>query len=163
GLALVTARPPDPTGYGRIVRGADGGVVRIVEQKDATAAEQKIGEINAGLYCVDAGLLREALGRVGRANAQREVYLTDLARIAAARGRVEGVEADAVEVAGINDRAQLAACEAALQRRLTAALMTSGVSIRDPGRVLVDVDVTVGPDSELGPGVELRGTTHVGA
>jgi bifunctional UDP-N-acetylglucosamine pyrophosphorylase / glucosamine-1-phosphate N-acetyltransferase len=163
GLALVTARPADPTGYGRILRSEDGGVARIVEDKDASAAERRIGEINAGIYCVDAALLREAIARVGNRNAQREFYLTDLAAIAAARGRVESIEAPAEEVSGINDRVQLAALEKLLQRRLAHALMKSGVTLRDPERVLLDSQVTVGPDSELGPGVELRGATRIGA
>ncbi|HJZ84618.1 MAG TPA: bifunctional UDP-N-acetylglucosamine diphosphorylase/glucosamine-1-phosphate N-acetyltransferase GlmU [Polyangia bacterium] len=163
GLALVTARPTDPHGYGRIVRTPDGLVARIVEEKDATPAERRIAEINAGIYCVDAALLREALERVGRKNAQREFYLTDLAEMAAQRGRVEVVEADADEVAGINDRAQLAACEARLHGQLARALMTGGVTIRDPARVRIDLGVTVGADTEIGPGVELRGGTRIGS
>ena len=163
GLALVAARLPDPTGYGRILRGKDGGVASIVEEKDASAAEKKIDEINAGIYCVDAALLREAIARVGNKNAQREFYLTDLAEIAAARGKVESIEAPAEEVSGINDRAQLAALEKILQRRLANALMKSGVTIRDPDRVLLEAQVSVGPDTEIGPGVELRGRTTIGA
>jgi bifunctional UDP-N-acetylglucosamine pyrophosphorylase/glucosamine-1-phosphate N-acetyltransferase len=163
GLALVAARLPDPTGYGRIIRGKDGGVARIVEEKDASAAEKKIDEINAGIYCVDAALLREAIARVGNKNAQREFYLTDLAEIAAARGKVESIEAPAEEVSGINDRAQLAALEKILQRRLASALMKNGVTIRDPDRLLLEAQVVVGPDTEIGPGVELRGRTTIGA
>jgi bifunctional UDP-N-acetylglucosamine pyrophosphorylase / glucosamine-1-phosphate N-acetyltransferase len=163
GLALVTAKLPDPTGYGRIIRGKDGGVARIVEEKDASAAEKKIDEINAGIYCVDAALLREAIARVGNKNAQREFYLTDLAEIAAGRGRVESIQAAAEEVSGINDRVQLAALEKIQQRRLAVALMKSGVTMRDPDRVVLEARVTVGPDTEIGPGVELRGATRIGA
>jgi bifunctional UDP-N-acetylglucosamine pyrophosphorylase/glucosamine-1-phosphate N-acetyltransferase len=164
GLALVTARPADPHGYGRVVRDAGGRVARIVEQKDCTQAELALDEINAGIYCVDAELLRAALAQIDQTNAQREFYLTDLAEIAAARGTpARAVEADPTEVAGINDRAQLAACERVLQGRLTAALLSEGVSMRDPTRVLIDLGVTVGSDSELGPGVELRGRTRIGA
>ena len=163
GLALVSARLPDPTGYGRLIRGKDGGVARIVEEKDTTPAEKKIDEINAGIYCVDAALLRDAIARVGNKNAQREFYLTDLAEIAAAHGKVESIEAPAEEVSGINDRAQLAALEKIFQRRLANALMKSGVTLRDPDRVLLEAQVTVGPDTEIGPGVELRGRTTIGA
>jgi bifunctional UDP-N-acetylglucosamine pyrophosphorylase/glucosamine-1-phosphate N-acetyltransferase len=163
GLALLIARPADPHGYGRVVRAPDGGVARIVEEKDCTKEERTIPEINAGVYCVDARLLHEVLARVGQKNSQREFYLTDLAEIAAARGRVEAVLADADEVAGINDRAQLAALEAILQKRQGLALMRAGVTLRDPARVLIDVGVDVGQDTELGPGVELRGQTRIGA
>src|SRR5262249_31901112 len=107
GVALVTAPLPDPTGYGRILRTKEGGVARIVEEKDASAAEKRIAEINAGIYCVDAALLREAIARVGNKNAQREFYLTDLAEIAAARGRVESIEQAADDGSGTNDRAHV--------------------------------------------------------
>jgi bifunctional UDP-N-acetylglucosamine pyrophosphorylase/glucosamine-1-phosphate N-acetyltransferase len=163
GLALVTTRLDDPHGYGRIVRDTSGRLLRVVEQKDASADERALEEINAGIYCVDATLLREALASVGRKNAQREFYLTDLAAIAAARGAVVTVSAEPAEVMGINDRAQLAACEAALQRRITLALMQGGVTLRDPSRVVIEAGVTVGADSEIGAGVELRGQTRIGA
>src|SRR5262249_25002239 len=107
--------------------------------------------------------LREAISRVGNKNAQREFYLTDLAEIAAGRGRVDSIEAFAEEVSGINDRVQLAALEKILQRRLATALLKSGVAIRDPDRVLLEARVTVDADTELGPGVELRGSTRIGA
>src|SRR5262249_32225265 len=141
GLALISARPADPTGYGRILRGADGGVVQIVEEKDCTPEQKLLPEANAGVYCVDAALLRSSLERVGTKNAQREFYLTDLAEIASAQTRVEAVEADAEEIAGINDRSQLAACEKALLRRTTLAFMKAGVTLRDPARVVIEVGV----------------------
>jgi len=143
GLALISARFDDPFGYGRILRTPDGGVARVVEEKDCTPAEKTIQEINAGIYCVEAALLREALGQVGRGNAQREFYLTDLAELAAKRGKVVPVEAPAEEVAGINDRAALAEAEATLRRRTTRALMLAGVTVADPDRMVVDVGVRV--------------------
>jgi bifunctional UDP-N-acetylglucosamine pyrophosphorylase/glucosamine-1-phosphate N-acetyltransferase len=163
GLAIVTARPRDPHGYGRVVRGPSGAPTRVVEEKDATPAERTLGEVNAGIYCIDAALLREALARVGRTNVQREFYLTDLIELAAGRATVAVVEAPAEEVAGVNDRAQLADCEAILRRRVARTLALDGVTLRDPERVIVELPVEVGADSELGPGVELRGRTRVGA
>jgi len=107
-LACVATRPAEPTGYGRMVRDAAGALVRIVEHKDATPAELALGEVNAGIYCVDAGFLRSVLGSLGNENTQREFYLTDLVARAATRARVATIEASPDEVMGINDRAELA-------------------------------------------------------
>lgn len=120
GLALATFRPADPGGYGRIVRDPGGRVRAIVEQRDANAAERAIGECNAGVYCADARLLRAELPRLGRANAQGEIYLTDLVARAADRG-VAALAVPEDEVAGVNTPEQLAALE-----RLYLSRMSDG-------------------------------------
>ena len=111
GLALATFTPPDPTGYGRIVRDGAGEVVAIVEERDASPAQRAIGECNAGVYCAAASLLRRELPRLGSANAQGEIYLTDLVAVAAGQGGVGAVLVPADEVAGVNTLAQLAELE----------------------------------------------------
>lgn len=111
GLALATFRPDDPTGYGRIVRDDAGRVRAIVEERDAGPAERAIGECNAGVYCADAALLRAELPRLGSANAQGEIYLTDLVARAADRG-VVALPVPSDEVAGVNTTEQLAALAA---------------------------------------------------
>lgn len=111
GLALCTFTPADPTGYGRIVRDAGGPVRAIVEERDATPDERAIRECNAGVYCADAALLRRELPRLGSANAQGEIYLTDLVRVAAAAG-VRALPTPEEEVAGVNTPEQLAALAA---------------------------------------------------
>ena len=87
-LLFLTTVPPDPQGYGRIIKDADGNITKIVEERDATAAEKQIGEINTGIYCADTPLLFETLGKVGNNNDQKEYYLTDIVEIARREGRV---------------------------------------------------------------------------
>jgi bifunctional UDP-N-acetylglucosamine pyrophosphorylase/glucosamine-1-phosphate N-acetyltransferase len=161
-LGCVTMRPPEPRGYGRMVRDAAGALVRIVEHKDATPEELAIGEVNAGIYCVDAAFLREALAGLENHNAQREFYLTDLVARAAGRSRVATVEAPPDEVMGINDRVELARADALWRRAACEALMRGGVTIRDPATCYLEADVTVGRDADLGPAVVLAGRTRVG-
>lgn len=115
GLAFATFRPEDPTGYGRVQRDGRGRVVAIVEQRDADERQRAIDECNAGTYAIDLARLRADLPRLGRANAQGEMYLTDLVAFAAARGPVGVVEVGALEAAGVNTRQQLQALEDALQ------------------------------------------------
>lgn len=114
-LALVTFRPVSPTGYGRIERDDDGAIVRIVEERDATPQQRKIPECNAGVYCVQAEALREELPRLGSANAQGEIYLTDLVERLAGRGRVQTVTVAEREVAGVNTESQLRELTRSLQ------------------------------------------------
>ncbi|HYV65771.1 MAG TPA: bifunctional UDP-N-acetylglucosamine diphosphorylase/glucosamine-1-phosphate N-acetyltransferase GlmU [Myxococcales bacterium] len=167
-LAFVTARPADPAGYGRVVRGDKGLPQRIVEEKDASAAEKKIGEVNAGIYLADASFLFKALGRATRDNAQAEYYLTDIVSAAAAAAR-EGragwpatIEASEEEVSGVNDRSQLARTAKLLRERRLEALMREGVSVIDPAVTYVDEGVEVGPDTVLEPLSSLRGKTRLG-
>jgi UDP-N-acetylglucosamine diphosphorylase/glucosamine-1-phosphate N-acetyltransferase len=118
GLALTSFRPPDPSGYGRILRDPQGRVQGIREHRDASAAERAIDECNAGTYAVRLSLLRTELPHLRRANAQGEIYLTDLVELAARRGEVAALEIDPIEAAGVNTPQQLAELEAyALARR----------------------------------------------
>lgn len=117
GLALTTFVPPDPTGYGRILRDADGRVQGIREHRDASEAERAIEECNAGTYAVALEHLRADLPRLGRSNAQGEIYATDLVALATARGEVVAVPIDAMEAAGVNTPEQLQALEAVARAR----------------------------------------------
>jgi bifunctional UDP-N-acetylglucosamine pyrophosphorylase/glucosamine-1-phosphate N-acetyltransferase len=157
-VALLTCRAKDPKGYGRVVRDARGGVARIVEEKDATADEKKIDEVNASIYLASAKFLFGALRKVGRKNAQGEYYLTDIV----AAGRSVAVLAEESEVSGVNDRAQLAQSAARLRERKNTQLMKDGVSLLDPAVTWVDEGIEVGAESVLEPLVSLRGTTRVG-
>ncbi|GAA3988428.1 bifunctional UDP-N-acetylglucosamine diphosphorylase/glucosamine-1-phosphate N-acetyltransferase GlmU [Comamonas faecalis] len=135
-LALLTVRLPDPAGYGRIVRAADGQVQRIVEHKDASAAERAIDEIYSGIMAVPARLLRPWLAQLTNDNAQGEYYLTDVVAMAVAQGVpvVAHCIDDALQVAGVNSPLQLAELERAHQLRQARALMEQGVRMMDPAR-----------------------------
>ena len=162
-LALVTARPPDPRGYGRIVRDTAGTMCRIVEQRDASHEELGIGEINAGLYLVSADFLWSSLARLDRHNAQNELYLTDLVRLAFERGTPAAeVRADFAEVAGVNDRVELSRATAVLQRRLNERHQRAGVTIELPDTVLIDAGVEIAPDVTIEANVRLKGRTRIG-
>ncbi len=162
--SLLTARVADPTGYGRIVRDANGRVERIVEQADATPEELAIDEINPSIYCFRRGLLAPALRRLSPENAQGEYYLTDVVSVLRQAGHlVAGVEADdPTEAVGVNDRAQLAAAEAELRTRINDRWMRAGVSMTDPARTYLDTTVELAPDVRLLPGTILEGRTSVG-
>jgi len=155
-------RPARVHGYGRVVRDAAGAALRIVEDKDATPAERELGEVNAGIYCIDAAFLRAAIAGLENRNAQGEFYLTDLVARAAADTRVATVEASPDEVMGINDRVELARADALWRRLRCEALMRDGVTIRDPATCYLEADVTLARDAEIGPGVVLAGRTVVG-
>ena len=150
-LALLTVRLPDPTGYGRIVRRADGGVERIVEHKDASDAQRAIDEVYSGIMAAPARRLAAWLARLGNDNAQGEYYLTDIVAMAAAEGvpvvahRID----DAQQVAGVNSPAQLAELERALQRRRADALLERGVRLADPARFDLRDDPRSGARAEL--------------
>ncbi|MCS6912380.1 MAG: bifunctional UDP-N-acetylglucosamine diphosphorylase/glucosamine-1-phosphate N-acetyltransferase GlmU [Myxococcales bacterium] len=160
-LALLSTRPPDPRGYGRLLR-QGGRLVRVVEDRDCSEAERLIPEVNAGMYVIEAGFLREALTTLRSDNAQGELYLTDIVAQAAARDEVAVVEAPFEEVQGINDRLDLAHAEAAMRRRINEAHLRAGVTMRDPATTFIDEDVIIGRDTELGPGVILRGRCRIG-
>ena len=161
-LSLVSCRLADPTGYGRVVRDEAGRVQRIVEHKDATAAELLVTEGNAGIYVVESRFLWEALEKLTPKNAQGEYYLTDLVEMAAARGAVGSVETDPEEVSGCNDRAELSDRARVLRRRINLAHMRAGVSLLDPDTTYIEAGVVIGPDTEVGPSVSLHGRTVVG-
>ncbi len=159
-LALVTATPPDATGYGRILRDERGHVTGVVEHKDATPEELAITEINAGIYCAPADFFRQATAGLRTRNAQGEYYLTDIVSRAAETIGVSAVEADFRDVSGINDRQQLADAETIMQARIIRALQPH-VTFRDPRSVVVEPGVEVGVDVEIGRNVALRGRTRV--
>ena len=166
-LALLSVDLDDPTGYGRVVRDAEGRVHRIVEQKDATPAELALREVNTGILAAPAERLRQWLAGLSRDNAQGEYYLTDVVALAVAGGvAVEAARAPSItEVLGVNDRAQLAMLEAALRLHHSQALMAAGVTLADPGRldvrgslrcgrdVVIDVNAVFEGEVELGDGV----------
>ena len=163
-LAFLTALLDDPEGYGRVLRDARGNVTRVVEHKDASAEERRVREINTGLMVLAAAPLRRYLGRLRNENSQREYYLTDVVGMAVAdKAGVAGIAAEsATEVLGINDRAQLAAAERALQRRYAADLMARGAALADPERLDVRGEVVVGRDVFLDVGVVLEGKVVLG-
>src|SRR5690606_17140092 len=142
----------------------DGAVVGVVEERDATEEQREIREINTSTYAFDAEMLRDALGSVGQDNAQGEVYLTDVVALAARSG--QGVRAISVEdpwlVEGVNDRVQLAALGAELNRRILEGWMRAGVTVVDPATTWIDLDVELGRDVTVLPGTQLYGATSVG-
>ncbi len=165
---IATMRLADPSGYGRIVRGASGDVERVVETKvagDATAEELLIDEVNTGLIVFDGGALHEALPQVGAHTAQGERYLPDVLPVLRAAGhRVAGHEvADPDLTLGVNDRRQLAQVRAIAQQRIFDRLAAGGVTIVAPAATSIDVGVEIGEDTLVEPGVTLRGATRIGA
>ncbi|MGH3771273.1 MAG: bifunctional UDP-N-acetylglucosamine diphosphorylase/glucosamine-1-phosphate N-acetyltransferase GlmU [Pseudonocardiaceae bacterium] len=163
-VTVLAATLEDPTGYGRVVRDRSGAVIGIVEHQDATAAQRAIHEINSGVFAFDAAALCDALGRLGPANSQGELYLTDVLGLVRASGLPVGAHpcADPWLVAGVNDRVQLAAVGAECNRRLLEHWMRAGVTVIDPASVWLDVDVELAPDVVLHPGVQLHAGTVVG-
>jgi bifunctional UDP-N-acetylglucosamine pyrophosphorylase/glucosamine-1-phosphate N-acetyltransferase len=162
---VLTVKLEDPTGYGRIVRDADGRFERIVEQKDATPEERQIKEINAGIYCFETRLLFDALARVQPVNAQGEYYLTDVPAILRAGGEDVSVftHTDAREVSGINTRVELAEFERLLRlRTLRRLMLDSGVTIIDPAHTYVSAEAQIGHDTIIYPGVNIEGRTQIG-
>jgi bifunctional UDP-N-acetylglucosamine pyrophosphorylase/glucosamine-1-phosphate N-acetyltransferase len=160
-LALMTATPPDPGGYGRVVRDRRGHVLRVVEQKDATVEELEIAEVNAGIYAGPIEFFRKAVPRLAARNAAGEYYLTDIVASAAASIGVSTIESDHRDVSGINDRHQLAQAEVVLRDRINARWM-SHATFRDPATIVVEPDVEVGVDADIGRGAALRGRTRIG-
>ena len=163
GASLLTATVSDATGYGRILRSENGGVIRIVEHRDATDEQKAIREINLSIYCFDRALLRESLKTLQPNNVQGEYYLTDC--IADMSGKGHYIEAvacvDDDEWMGVNDRSQLADAAKKLRRRINRELMLSGVTLIDPDAVYIDASVTVEPDVTIYPGVTLEGSTAI--
>jgi bifunctional UDP-N-acetylglucosamine pyrophosphorylase/glucosamine-1-phosphate N-acetyltransferase len=164
-VTVLTARVPEPSGYGRIIRDKDGSLAGIVEETDATPAQRAIDEVNSGCYAFDGALLADAVKRVATSNAQGQEYLTDVVAILRGDGYPAGtvLAADPAEVQGVNDRVQLAQVRRAYNTRLLEEWMRAGVTIADPAATWIDVDVTLAPDAEILPGTHLQGRTVVGS
>ncbi|WP_437059241.1 bifunctional UDP-N-acetylglucosamine diphosphorylase/glucosamine-1-phosphate N-acetyltransferase GlmU [Streptomyces sp. enrichment culture] len=163
-VTVLTAEVPDATGYGRIIRDeATGAVTAIVEHKDATETQRVIREINSGVFAFDGRLLAQALGKVRTNNSQGEEYLTDVLGILREAGHRVGasVAADHREIAGINNRVQLAEARRILNERLLNDAMLAGVTVVDPATTWVDVTVTFEQDVIVHPGTQLQGTTRL--
>ncbi len=162
-VTLLTTAMPDPFGYGRVVRGKSG-VMRVVEEKDATAAQRKIQEVNAGIYCFEAKFLLSSLALLGKNNAQGEYYLPDT--IALARKKKRSVAAllcsDPDEVMGVNSRYDLSRAEAVMRQRTNRRWMLEGVTMLDPGTIFVGSEASLGRDVVLYPNVRIEGRTKIG-
>ena len=162
-VTLLTAELDEPYGYGRVLRGKDGSVVRVVEERDASPAERAIREVNTSIYAFKRGLLGPALRRIKNNNAQSEYYLTDVVEVLTSVGhRAGAMVADAAEVTGVNDRWQLALAERELRARTNRSLLLAGVTMLDPRQTFIDVTVQIGRDVTLFPGVILQGATSIG-
>jgi bifunctional UDP-N-acetylglucosamine pyrophosphorylase/glucosamine-1-phosphate N-acetyltransferase len=162
---VLTARMADPGAYGRVIRDGAGRVVRIVEQKDASAAELAVNEINTGIYCFECQPLLAALAGLTRDNKQGEYYLTDVIGMFVAKGaKVWALTAeDDRETLGINSRLQLAEAEKILRRRKLEELMENGVTIMDPDSTFIDAGVSIAADTVVYPFTWLEGATSIGS
>jgi len=161
--SVLTAEHPDPTGYGRIIRGDDDSLLRIVEERDADEIQRDILEVNSGVYAFDAVKLAGAIGKLKNNNSQGELYLTDVIEILRNEGgKIAAVLIeDFIEILGVNDRVQLAESAALLRDRINEDLMRAGVTIVDPLSTWVDSTATVANDVVLMPGTAISGKTTV--
>lgn len=162
-VTVLSLEFDNPTGYGRIIRGEAGDVVAIVEEKDATDEQRKVREVNSGVFAFDGAVLRDALERVTPDNAQGEFYITDVLGIARGDGlRVTALTApDARELAGVNDRVQLAEAGKELNRRLVEKAMRNGATVIDPATTWIGVEVEIGRDVIIHPNTQLWGSTVI--
>jgi len=162
--AVLTAQLEEPRGYGRILRSASGDVEAIVEQGALRPEQSGLREVNSGIYVFHRAKLAGVLGRLGRDNVHREYYLTDAIQLLRQGG--ESVAAhlarEADEILGVNTPAELARVDTVLRRRKAEALMSGGVTLYQPETQAIDPDVSIGPDTILERGVELRGATRLG-
>ena len=163
-VGVLTVDLMDPSGYGRIVRAANGSIARIVEDKDADAAERMITEINTGIIAANATDLKDWVSRLDNKNVQGEFYLTDVIEMAANDGRAVNAYRAASEhdVAGVNDRKQLAELERIYQRRHADMLMRAGVTLRDPDRIDVRGTLVCGQDCDIDVNVIFEGNVQLG-
>jgi bifunctional UDP-N-acetylglucosamine pyrophosphorylase / glucosamine-1-phosphate N-acetyltransferase len=161
--SVMTAEHPDPTGYGRIIRGDDASLLRIVEERDADEIQREIIEVNSGVYAFDAAKLASAIGKLKNDNSQGELYLTDVIEILRNEGgKIAAVLIDDfIEILGVNDRVQLAESAALLRDRINEDLMKAGVTIVDPLTTWVDTTATIAPDVVLAPGTAIHGATTI--
>ncbi|HEX7560669.1 MAG TPA: bifunctional UDP-N-acetylglucosamine diphosphorylase/glucosamine-1-phosphate N-acetyltransferase GlmU, partial [Candidatus Humimicrobiaceae bacterium] len=162
--ALLTAFVRDPFGYGRIVRSHGGNIVKIVEEKDASDAEKLINEINTSVYCFEKKILFEYLENISSDNSQKEFYLTDIVDNLVKNGKqVKGFAVkNTIEAEGINNRADLAVLEKAMQKRINRGHMLSGVTFKDPDTSFVGPEVIIGSDTTIEPSCLIKGHTKIG-
>jgi bifunctional UDP-N-acetylglucosamine pyrophosphorylase/glucosamine-1-phosphate N-acetyltransferase len=169
-IVVLGMRPADPTGYGRLVLGADGTLDRIVEHRDANDAERAIGLANSGVMAIDGAIAWSLIDRLDNKNAKGEFYLTDIVALARRDGRrCAVVEAPAEELLGVNSRSELAAAETLFQTRRRIAAMENGATLTDPASVFFAADtklgrdVVIGPNVQFGPGVEIADDVEIRA
>ncbi|MEC5210702.1 bifunctional UDP-N-acetylglucosamine pyrophosphorylase/glucosamine-1-phosphate N-acetyltransferase [Psychrobacter sp. PL15] len=164
GMSMLTLTVDSPFGLGRIKRDQAGNIEAIVEQKDASAAEQQIQEINSGIYCVDNALLHQYLPELSNDNAQQEYYLTDIVKMAVADGiSIAAIEPEhTFEIEGVNNRQQLASLERSWQGKLVYDLQVAGVQFADPTRVDIRGSLTAGQDVFVDVGVVFEGDCTLG-
>ena len=161
---VLTTHMPDPSGYGRVLREANGDLAEIVEEKDATELQKQTSEINSGVYIFAATDLIAALGKISASNAQQEEYLTDVIGILKSEGKkVSAFETpDFTEILGINDRSQLSQAGFIMNARICDALMQSGVTITDPMSTWIDITSEIDIDVTIEPGSAIKGSTKIG-
>lgn len=161
---IMTATLSDPAGYGRVIQGAGGQVIRIAEDKDASADERRVQEINTGAYCFNIRLLKQYLPHISADNKQGEYYLTDIISLfTKQRHRVGTYRIQDYRVGiGINDRTQLAEASKILRERINDSLMRQGVTMLDPGSVYIDYGVSIGADTVIWPQSIIEGCTEIG-
>jgi bifunctional UDP-N-acetylglucosamine pyrophosphorylase/glucosamine-1-phosphate N-acetyltransferase len=167
-IVVLGMRPADPTGYGRLLLGADGSLERIVEHRDASETERAVGLANSGVMAIDGSVVWGLIDRLDDKNAKREFYLTDIVAHARKDGRrCAVVEAPAEELLGVNSRAELAAAEALFQAQRRLAAMENGATLVDPASVFfaadtkIGQDVVIGPNVQFGPGVEIADDVEI--
>ena len=163
-VTLLTATLNVPTGYGRILRESTGAITGIVEEKDASASQKQIKEVNAGVYVACLPFIFDGLLEVNNHNKQTEYYLPDIVGIALRRNRkVCAVNVDrAEEIRGVNTREELASMEKSLQEKITRKWMAAGVTLKDPATTYIDDGVSIGKDTFIGPNTHLLGNTVIG-
>ncbi|WP_062350084.1 bifunctional UDP-N-acetylglucosamine diphosphorylase/glucosamine-1-phosphate N-acetyltransferase GlmU [Bacillus kwashiorkori] len=163
-MTVLTAKTTQPTGYGRVIRNEKGYIEKIVEEKDASAEEKLVQEINAGTYCFDNKALFMALQKVSNNNAQGEYYLPDVLAILKNEGLnvTAFMTDDFSETLGVNDRVALAKAEEIMRSRINEYHMRNGVTIMDPKNTYIDMNVTIGQDTVIYPGTVIKGDTVIG-
>ena len=163
-LSLMSTLVEDPGGYGRVLRNADGEVLRVVEDKDATADEKKENEINAGIYCVNSSFLWESLGGLDSENSQGEYYLPGIVDLCVSRKRrlLAFTLADPKEVSGVNSREQLGEAEKTIRQAINRRHMENGVTIEDPETTYISDSVSIGRDTTVCPNTYIYGETSIG-